>query len=540
MLQPVLWSDSKEGTMLTLQTVVMLAASVAGETMLIDFSADWCGPCRQMEPVVQQLSQMGYPVRKVNVDHEPGLVSQFKVTGFPTFLLVVDGREVDRKVGATSLAELEQMLTRHGVGTGSSVREARGQSPDPGHRRSTFAEPASSRGAPRATPASTSANSGGMAAPLDEAGLHKRLMAASVRLKIDDPQGHSYGSGTIIGTSGEDAVVLTCGHIFRDSGGKGDVSVDLFGSEAPHGIAGRILCYDLKSDVGLVSFRPGCHVVAAPVAEASYQVRRGNPVINIGCNNGGEPSLRTSHVTSLDKFLGPPNLQVAGQPVQGRSGGGLFSADGRVIGVCNAADPADNEGLYAALPSIWSQLERIGWGGDASQTSRDEMARRRRNAAPAPQREASEPEPLPTTTSAAPLMANAGPANPSNTSIAGPINQAERGALAAIQQRSSEAEVICIVRSAGDPQSKSEVIVLDKVSAEFLARLAAERNSQDSRHLTSLAVGRSAAVGATATVPAQHASATAVRPCPVDPKLVTPASNKSAAGQWRPQWLKPR
>ena len=55
----------------------------------------------------------------------------------------------------------------------------------------------------------------------------------------------------------------------------------------------------------------------AAVAAPSYPVRPGETVINIGCNNGAEPTVRTSRVTSLDKFLGPPNIQVAGQPVQG-------------------------------------------------------------------------------------------------------------------------------------------------------------------------------------------------------------------------------
>ena len=65
-------------------------------------------------------------------------------------------------------------------------------------------------------------------------------------------------------------------------------------------------------------------------------------------------------MTARDKYLGPPNIEVGGLPVQGRSGGGLFSNEGLVIGVCNAADPEDNEGLYAALPSIHQQLDDAG------------------------------------------------------------------------------------------------------------------------------------------------------------------------------------
>ena len=82
--------------------------------------------------------------------------------------------------------------------------------------------------------------------------------------------------------------------------------------------------------------------------------------MTVGCNGGADPTLHHSRITAVDKYLGPANVQVAGQPVQGRSGGGLFGIDGTLIGVCNAADPADNEGLFAALPSIHEQLEEAG------------------------------------------------------------------------------------------------------------------------------------------------------------------------------------
>ena len=80
----------------------------------------------------------------------------------------------------------------------------------------------------------------------------------------------------------------------------------------------------------------------------------------MGCNNGAAPTVRESKVTSLNKFLGPANVQVAGQPVQGRSGGGLFDAEGYVVGVCNAADPTDNEGLFAAASAVQEELDAAG------------------------------------------------------------------------------------------------------------------------------------------------------------------------------------
>jgi len=96
---------------------------------------------------------------------------------------------------------------------------------------------------------------------------------------------------------------------------------------------------------------------AVRVGTADRRVQPGEPVVTVGCNGGADPTIHQSRITAVDKYLGPANVQVAGQPVQGRSGGGLFAIDGTLIGVCNAADPADNEGLFAALPAIHEQLE---------------------------------------------------------------------------------------------------------------------------------------------------------------------------------------
>src|SRR5207248_4497200 len=98
----------------------------------------------------------------------------------------------------------------------------------------------------------------------------------------------------------------------------------------------------------------------ASVAPPGYAVRPGDRAFTIGCDKGADPSVRQTQITAVNKYKGRPNFTAAGQPTDGRSGGGLFSAEGYLIGICNAADPADNEGLYAGLASIHWQLDQIG------------------------------------------------------------------------------------------------------------------------------------------------------------------------------------
>jgi len=84
--------------MLALPAVLGLIVCSAGQTVLLDFYGDRCPPCRAMDPLVQQLIAQGYPVQKINVEQRPEIARSFGVTSIPCFVMLVDGREVDRAV----------------------------------------------------------------------------------------------------------------------------------------------------------------------------------------------------------------------------------------------------------------------------------------------------------------------------------------------------------------------------------------------------------------------------------------------------------
>ena len=63
------------------------------------FSADWCAPCKQLSPIMEQINQEGMLVRKINVDTNSQLAAQYQVKSIPTVILLKFGNEVGRKVG---------------------------------------------------------------------------------------------------------------------------------------------------------------------------------------------------------------------------------------------------------------------------------------------------------------------------------------------------------------------------------------------------------------------------------------------------------
>jgi thioredoxin 2 len=90
-----------------------IAASVP---VLVDFWAPWCGPCRMVSPLVERLGaeRAGrLKVVKLNVDEAPAISARFGVQGIPLLVVIRDGSEVDRLVGAAPLARLQAWLDPH-------------------------------------------------------------------------------------------------------------------------------------------------------------------------------------------------------------------------------------------------------------------------------------------------------------------------------------------------------------------------------------------------------------------------------------------
>ena len=341
-------------------------------TVLLDFYGSQCPPCRAMRPVIEQLKQAGYPVRSINVNEEPIMAQKYGITNIPCFIMVSDGRVVSRTVGMTSANNLASICqqgindayasqykaasARVNAGANNSANNSVNNNNFSGTRFASSVPvetiPASSRKKLESERPASIAPSANLLSP-------ERLLASTVRIRVKTSV-CDHGAGTIIDSRNDRALILTCGHLFREyakeNGGK--IEVDMFGKYPLQNVPAKYICHDEESDLGLICISISNPVTIIPVAPLNYQALRGSACASAGCDNGRAPTVQQSQIVAINKCLGPANLYASGASVQGRSGGGLFSKDGYLIGVTLANIPGENQSLYSSYPAIHQLLNQ--------------------------------------------------------------------------------------------------------------------------------------------------------------------------------------
>lgn len=78
--------------------------------VLVDFFAEWCGPCKMLAPNLEELSKEGYNIYSVDIDQEQELAAKYGVMSIPTLIFFKDGEKMDRIVGLTAKSALKDKL----------------------------------------------------------------------------------------------------------------------------------------------------------------------------------------------------------------------------------------------------------------------------------------------------------------------------------------------------------------------------------------------------------------------------------------------
>ena len=441
-----------------------------------------CPPCRQMDPVIEGLVSQGYPVKTVHLENNLAWAQWANVRSTPTVVMLdsnerivkrfsgVIGGEVLRSWFANAgvrpavekQSRLPQGLARHFELPNQSTVQAGGSVSD------SFSE--------------------GTAIPRNS---YERLaLRSTVKISLNVPSQSyvDYASGTSIYSNGDTSLILTCGHLFRESNGAGQISVIASGEDgSAREFDGSLLAWDANNrDIALVRVQhPGFTLPVNPIAPRSTNNFESDNLFTLGCDyknaatlgetyNGIRqtgPTIRQTKIKRRSNYNGVYKFDIAGSPVQGRSGGGLFTKSGELIGVCNARICDVDEGIYTGLDSVYWVIDKAGCAGFFSPNSLDQNS--------------------PVQTAATLVAEHAMPVNRKEPEGLNPVPQGggfrevafEPEAFAASQQRrnlvsggsASGSKIIIIIEN---EFGESELIQVDNPTSELLSSVRAFKESR--------------------------------------------------------------
>jgi RNA polymerase sigma factor (sigma-70 family) len=327
---------------------------------------------------VARLTRQGYPIKSVDTavfasGKSPGraLSDHYEVHGYPTVLLVDGaGDEIARFDRIGTPAEIAAFFNENRSRLPKRARPIESGSTD--NRTKPPVEP-------------------GFTIPSNP---KPWATVARIKIKLSEKE-WGFGSGTVISnrdqasiipTRDQASIILTCAHTFRLKGQpqpapkdfQVPIAVDLFDgrlggdtpatvSRAEQDLVGQVIDYDFDNDVGLIRIRPGRKLPVSRVVPDTWRPRKGMKMTTVGCSHGADatawettildPRVTMSNTETKQTFF---EIKCTNQPKEGRTGGGLYTSDGFVAGVCNFADPNEHVGLYAVPEAIHRLLDRNG------------------------------------------------------------------------------------------------------------------------------------------------------------------------------------
>lgn len=470
----------------TFYLLFMAALGADSRGYVLEFSGAGCVPCQQMAPIISKLEREGLAIRSVDFNQERELAQQYHVDRLPTFILIVDGREIERVQGARSETEIRQMLAKipgaprrssspleiqlgsaaplprpevketsepRPLKPGTNPKPGLGMWPFPGGKKLNLPaiEARGNNAEPSAPVASTDP------------------MKSSARIRVITGNSLVRGSGTVIESLPGKSTLITCGHIFRNAHDSTKVEVDLFDAGVPKTFVASIVGYDLNADVGLITIPTADLFPACRLAPETDTPRKSDTVSSIGCSGGEIPTREQVRVTATNEFEGPETFSCTGVPVQGRSGGGLFNEQGQLVGVCFAADKKGQGGVYCGRAPMVALLQKYSFDHliPANSDSLAEQA-----------------EIIPVDASA-PWADNNSTLGISQPAVASqpvkPANPTAERSLPSVDEfAAGDAEVVILIKTQTPDGPQNKIILIQKPSRTFLKFVEGEVSSQDS------------------------------------------------------------